>query len=801
MSAALETFCDRALSALCNGTYQGLILAAFVGMALAFCRDVNATTRHAVQFLTLILVAVLPIAHFLFGPPTPIRALARSTPPEPPGADPIMEAAVATPRIINDSAPGRLEVAAARPVIAVADDGAQPDARALPDPQPRLETSSATSGGMSWIHAPAGEPPFVAGRDFQPMLQVSSRPESAGDTAGADATVEAVTPASPSASDLVNLSGDWRVAEPWQPPLPAGTSLLLVGAWFLVAGARLAALGWQWAALRRLTRRGLEGPTPLRGLLESLCCSSSGANRAVNLRLSAEVHAPIVTGLWQPSIVLPLGMVTARATDLERVFVHELAHLRRKDDWTNLLQQVARALFFFHPAVLWLSRRLTVDREIACDDHVLSATRAPRSRRDYALFLTDFASRTKGRIWTVAPAAWNRRSQLKERIDMILDTQRNTSPRLARARLGILSTAAALVAGIGLYAGPRLAFTASAEEPAGADTAPTGLIAAGEDDRPPAPPLTSGEAKWKDQPAPPSAEAPPAPPAAEAPPAPLAAPSIDLAIRPHVVVSTGRMPRAAVSVLAAPTPTALAVAETPDGPVRVEGTPRPPSAGNRSSDLERRLSRLERQVRSLIRSNKAASNDELRDGKDNPDTELADKLEAKMGELKAKAKEKAEKAMKAFKDWNKPGQPFAQNWNFKYELNRSLDEARNEVEKATRDAARAMEDARRSVEEQREHGRNDALGESLDLQRRILGEQRRSLQKQLQNIEQQLGRLDQQIDRLEARHDKAEAERDRAESERDRVEREAGRSGDGRGKQRTAPEPRAKPEQAPKSEF
>jgi hypothetical protein len=98
---------------------------------------------------------------------------------------------------------------------------------------------------------------------------------------------------------------------------------------------------------------------------------------------------------------------------------------------------------------------LTVEREIACDDHVLAATHTPRS---YALFLTEFAGRRQGHVVVAAPAAWSSQNQLTERINMILDVNRNSSPRLACLRLGILTAAATWIAILGLTTGPRLVF-------------------------------------------------------------------------------------------------------------------------------------------------------------------------------------------------------------------------------------------------------------------------------------------------------------------------------------------------------
>jgi beta-lactamase regulating signal transducer with metallopeptidase domain len=71
--------------------------------------------------------------------------------------------------------------------------------------------------------------------------------------------------------------------------------------------------------------------------------------------------------------------------------LHELAHLRRYDDWTNLAQKLVKALFFFHPAVWWIEKQVSLEREMACDDAVLAETASPRA---YAECLAHLAEKT-----------------------------------------------------------------------------------------------------------------------------------------------------------------------------------------------------------------------------------------------------------------------------------------------------------------------------------------------------------------------------------------------------------------------
>src|SRR6187551_2123900 len=60
----LELLCRRMLEALVNGGYQGLLLTAVVCTVLWMMRRSSAATRHNICLMTLLLVALLPAAHF-----------------------------------------------------------------------------------------------------------------------------------------------------------------------------------------------------------------------------------------------------------------------------------------------------------------------------------------------------------------------------------------------------------------------------------------------------------------------------------------------------------------------------------------------------------------------------------------------------------------------------------------------------------------------------------------------------------------------------------------------------------------
>lgn len=98
-------------------------------------------------------------------------------------------------------------------------------------------------------------------------------------------------------------------------------------------------------------------------------CHRLGINRTVRLLSSATLAVPVVIGWLKPVVLVPAGLFAGLSTaQLEALLSHELAHVRRHDYPVNLLQNILETLFFYHPAVWWVSAQLRSEREHCCDD-------------------------------------------------------------------------------------------------------------------------------------------------------------------------------------------------------------------------------------------------------------------------------------------------------------------------------------------------------------------------------------------------------------------------------------------------
>lgn len=231
--------------------------------------------------------------------------------------------------------------------------------------------------------------------------------------------------------------------------IPRALVLALVAAWLIGMLVALVRLVASLAYLENLKRNALPVPVSYRASLQRWADAMKGG-REVRLCRSHEIAIPIAVGLFDAMILVPDQFLDElEPTDVDRIVLHELAHLRRADDWMNALERLAQAALFFNPAIQWLVAQLDVEREVACDDWVLQKTEP----LPYAHCL---AKIVEGAAWPYramsAPGAFITRRAMSVRIERLLSKHRDVGTRAAIAPTGLvvagvlaLSIAVALV--------------------------------------------------------------------------------------------------------------------------------------------------------------------------------------------------------------------------------------------------------------------------------------------------------------------------------------------------------------------
>jgi beta-lactamase regulating signal transducer with metallopeptidase domain len=143
----------------------------------------------------------------------------------------------------------------------------------------------------------------------------------------------------------------------------------------------------------------------------------------VRILESSATAMPMTWGIFRPTLLVPSNTDRWPDWQCRDILLHELAHVERKDCLTQLVAQMACAVYWFNPLVWIAAGRMKVERELACDDRVISAgSRAS----DYASNLLDVARSLRAPSLTSHTAiAMARPSQLSGRLLAVLDTRRN----------------------------------------------------------------------------------------------------------------------------------------------------------------------------------------------------------------------------------------------------------------------------------------------------------------------------------------------------------------------------------------
>ena len=699
---------DELISAVLNGVYQGIVLTLLVYVVLRLLGRTNAATRYCAWAATLLLVVGIIPAHYwrhrLFTVASRNNAGSRAQLPS----------AVREPTITEGWAPATADLA--EPMLVNQDLSSNQDNNETTeidnlcgDPLP-VSTTIANPSDLITSHDGVKD---QAGFEESPMVQKASL------------TVIQESNSSEASNQTSHWSWDqivnpisWNISSFTN--LPKTASLGLLAAWAAIALFRAGRLAGRLYQLGKIKKAALLPSAELVRAFARLC-ADLGVRRQVEVKVCPVNASPVALGFFHPVILLPEGHAGApEVPETEHILRHELAHVYRRDDWANLAQNFVQAALFFHPAVWWISKRLSLEREIACDDQVLQHGAGARA---YALLLAELAGRLKRNELVFAQGVSSSKSQLQQRINMILNTRRNTSPGLAKVRLGFVTSTAALLAVLALYFAPRLvlaqsptasaAVAATTPPAAGAvvfapGTVPVAIIASADEPdatpAPAAPPGVGAGPKFKDGPA---AALPPVPPApaVDVHPAPLPVPSIAIAADVHPM-----------------------------------GLPHPPGhPGKPSPDgsLEERLERLEQMVHSLMAQQGIKRHGAiiLRDGHEAGmlDEKQMEKMNERINEMAKKqaqraeeqAKRAAEMAERANKDFNFKWKAEAEHWGkgkgkeglekqldalrkAREGLERQMEDLDRQIERVERDQERIQEEQERRSELQQEESKEEA---------------------------------------------------------------------------------------------
>lgn len=154
-------------------------------------------------------------------------------------------------------------------------------------------------------------------------------------------------------------------------------SSAIVLIWFLIFAIKCFGIFKNLSNIYRIRNYRTQSPPEYWSNRLSELSKTLAIKKHIVLLESQLVKVPSVTGFFKPIILIPVGLLSNLPQDqIEAILLHELAHIRRKDYFINLVQSFAEILFFFNPGVLWVSSIIREERENCCDDIAVGITKS-----------------------------------------------------------------------------------------------------------------------------------------------------------------------------------------------------------------------------------------------------------------------------------------------------------------------------------------------------------------------------------------------------------------------------------------
>jgi beta-lactamase regulating signal transducer with metallopeptidase domain len=227
--------------------------------------------------------------------------------------------------------------------------------------------------------------------------------------------------------------------------------------WLIIALGILVRLLVSFFYLERLKRDSLPLGVESRRALTRYERAQKG-DRDVRVCVSSEISVPVAVGIFDAMILLPSDLVhELDASDLDRILLHELAHVRRSDDWVNLFERIAQALFFFSPGIYWITRQMDLEREVACDDWVLEQS---TENVPYARCFARIVELTRWPyVAPAAPGVFVTRKSMSIRIERLLARGRDIRLRLTVVPTVLSLTLIVAIVVAGGFVSPTIAYT------------------------------------------------------------------------------------------------------------------------------------------------------------------------------------------------------------------------------------------------------------------------------------------------------------------------------------------------------
>jgi beta-lactamase regulating signal transducer with metallopeptidase domain len=408
----------RLLPILGDSAIKGVIVFAAAACAVALCRRRSAATRHAIWAGAVVAQLTLPVLSALL-PEWRVPLVDRLSQR--------LEAATDTPQLYD--IPFVTPSVTSVPVVVEVPPA--PIAPVIVNVPPRLRMGVARGFGRGMGMGGTGEVRVIMPKRIARGDAWQVRAPTAVAVGGYAVTPHARLGLLHSLRSFSHRAPSW-----W---LRAAAMVWLIGA-LAILGRFIAGT----LAVSRLARRSQRVEDGSWLSLGQRIAIRLGVGRPMTLLRSGRFGIPVTWGIVYPVVLLPEDADNWTEERRRYVLVHEMAHVKRVDAFTQLIAQLALAAFWFDPFVWLAAHRMRVEREHACDDYVLrEGTPASTYAADLLAMVRALGSRGHAAQPAFAALAMARPDELEERMHAILDPAQDrrslrSAPALALALCSLL---------------------------------------------------------------------------------------------------------------------------------------------------------------------------------------------------------------------------------------------------------------------------------------------------------------------------------------------------------------------------
>ena len=223
------------------------------------------------------------------------------------------------------------------------------------------------------------------------------------------------------------LASGWPAA----PAAPSRLPEILLAIW--ACGFIGISIAWfrRWRRIHRAVRAG--SPVELGLPIRAIC--------------SPAFLEPGVFGIFKPILLLPEGIFERLTADQwKSVLAHELCHVRHRDNLAGIAQMFIETVFWFHPLVWWMGKRIFEERERACDEEVLRLGNEPRVYARGILKVCELYLESPT-PWVAGASGSNLRSRIEAILNAKIAKNLNAAMKALLAAAGLFAVAAPIAMG------------------------------------------------------------------------------------------------------------------------------------------------------------------------------------------------------------------------------------------------------------------------------------------------------------------------------------------------------------------